>query len=262
MTKSEKIFKWIKLGFKALGGGIIIFVYVILFVRMCDIGGMPAEIENIKITPEMIEIYNSENGKDRFVCQSINKFNANKDSYGYFSVQKYFILEGTDRVYITFRMNKSTLENVAEDYKLKSPISREEKDVFEFSIVTKNAIGDIVYPTTDESGFDVELVDYNGLNNEGKTYTLDRVYPINAEYFIDGRYNYIKLTFDKVDFDSDRTLAMFLDINYIDDIRYENPDEEDPEIMQESYGRICIYNYTSPNKDYKFTGDDKRALEK
>ncbi len=262
MSTGEKIFSGIKIGFKILGASIIILVYVLCFVRMCNIGGMPEEIENIKVTPEMIDIYNSDGGKDRFVCQSINKFNANDDSYGYFSVQKYFILEGADKVYMVFRMNKSTLENVAEDYGLSEPIGREEKDVFELSLVVKNAIGDIVLAETDESGVSFNPVDYNGDDNEGKTYTLERIFPSDAEYFVEGRYNYIKLTFNKVDFDRNVTLGIFLDINYKDDIRYEKPQEKDPEKMQESYGRICIYNYTSPNKDYKFTSADKSALDR
>ncbi len=260
MSTGEKIFKWVKIGFKILGTGIIILVYVLCFAGIFNLGGIPDEIENINVTPEMIEIYNSEGGKDRFICQNINKFNANKDSYGYFSVPKYFILEGADKVYLIFRMNKSTLENVAEDYELKEPIGREEKDVFEISLVVKNAIGDIVEATTDESGNEVFPVDYNSEDNEGKTYTLERLFPSNAEYFIEGRHNYIKLSFNKVDFDKKVTLGLFLDINYKDDIRYEKPQEKDPEKMQESYGRICIYNYTSPDKNYKFTSDDKKAL--
>ncbi len=258
----EKAYRWFKLSMKALGAGIIIFVYVILFVRMCDIGSIPGHIENITPTPELIDIYNSENGENKFLTQNLTSFNANKDSNGYFSVPKYFILENADKVYITFRMNKSTLENVAEDYNLPEPIGREEKGVFEFSLVVKNAIGSIVPSTTDESGQRYYPVDYNAEDNEGKTYTLKRVYAEDLEYFVEGRHNYIKFTFKKVDFDKNVTLGLFLDINYKDDIRYEKPDEENPEKMQESYGRICIYNYTAPDRKYDFTRADREALKR
>ena len=123
--------------------------------------------------------------------------------------------------------NKSTLKYVAEEYGLKE-IDREARDTFQLSLVVKNAIGTIVPPETDESGFEVVPVDYNDERNEGKTYTLERIFPTSAEYLVEGRYNYIKLTFNKVDFEKGRTLAIFLDINYKDDIRYEklNPKYE------------------------------------
>lgn len=269
MTKGELISRYVKFGFKCLGIGIILFVYVILFVRMCAVDGIPEGFEDLKITSELIDIYNAEGGKDKFLYQSINKYNANEDSYGFFSVNKYVIIDGADQVQMIFKFNKSTLKYVAEEYGLKE-IDREARDTFQLSLVVKNAIGEIVPPETDESGFEVVPVDYNDERNEGKTYTLERLFPTSAEYLVEGRYNYVKLTFDKVDFDNDRTLAIFLDINYKDDIRYEklnpkyDPNEQDPSVKMylDSYGRICIYNYTSPNRVYKFTKNDKAALER
>lgn len=267
MTKGEIIFRYVKFGFKCLGIGIIIFVYVLLFVRMCAVDGVPEGFDDLRVTNELIDIYNSEGGKDKFIYQSINKFNANKDSYGFFSVNKYVIIDGADQVQMIFKFNKSTLKSVAETYGL-DEIDREARDTFQLSLVVKNAIGEIVPPETDESGFEVVPVDYNDERNEGKTYTLERIFPIYSEQIVEGRYNYIKLTFSKVDFDLQRTLAIFLDINYKDDIRYEqlnpdyDPENQDPSVKmyKDSYGRICIYNYTSPNRTYKFTKNDKAAL--
>ena len=269
MTKSEIAFRYVKVAFKCLGIGIILFVYVVLFVRMCSVDGVPDGFDDLKVTNELINIYNSEGGKEKFIYQSINKFNANEDSYGFFSVNKYVIIDGADQVQMIFKFNKSTLKSVAETYGL-DEIDREARDTFQLSLVVKNAIGEIVPPETDESGFDVVSVDYNDERNEGKTYTLERIFPTNAEYLVEGRYNYIKLTFNNVDFDLAHTLAIFLDINYKDDIRYEqlnpdyNPNEQDPSVKmyKDSYGRICIYNYTSPNRVYKFTKNDKAALER
>lgn len=261
MATSEKIFKGIKISLKALGTLIIVGVYVILFVRMCSVGGIPEGFEDLTITDKMIELYNEENGDEHFIYQSINKFNANEDSYGFFSVSKYVIIDGADEIQLIFKFNKSTLENVAEEYELAEPIDREAKDTFELSLVVKNAVGAIQYPDTDEHGETLEGVDYNSDENLDKTYTLDRLYPTDMEFLVDGRYNYIKCTFKNVDFDKNVTLGLFLDINYKDDIRYTKPDPEDGEKYLESYGRICIYNYTSPDRVYKFTSNDKQALK-
>ena len=118
MTKGELILRYVKFGFKCLGIGIIIFVYVLLFVRMCAVDGVPEGFEDLKVTNELVDIYNSEGGKNKFIYQSINKFNANEDSYGFFSVNKYVIIDGADQVQMIFKFNKSTLKYVAEEYGL------------------------------------------------------------------------------------------------------------------------------------------------
>lgn len=253
MSKAGTAWRYTKIAVKALFVLLIIFVYGLLFFRMCSVDEIPDEFRNIYVNDELRAIYGDGNSKDiegKFICQTLTKYNTDKDSYGYFSAASVMIVPDAGQVQVIMKYNVSTLEHVKDDYDLSVSIDRNRTDTFEFSLVVKNANSAIV---SDDAS---ETVDYNDTDN----YTLSRIYPVKTEFLTAGRYNYIRCIYDGADLDMDRLLGVFCDVNYKDDIKYEQTDDDGNTLN--SYASICIYNYTAKVKDYKFTKTDIEALTK
>ncbi len=246
-------FKYIKLTIKVLFVLLIVGVYALLIFRMCDVDSIPDKFKDLYVDDDLIALYQSDVGSEGFIYQTHTKYNTNDDTYGYFSVASYVIANGADEVQVVFKYNVSTLERVAEDYGLTVAIDRNKTNIFEYSLVVKSAVGDIVY---DEDGAETteETVDYNDPAN----YTLERILPSKIEYHTAGRYNYVRCVFKGVDFDKATTLGLFCDINYSDDIRYEQTDDDGEPL--ESYATLSIYNYNFKDKIYKLTDADISAM--
>lgn len=252
MSKAGTAWRYTKIAVKALFVLLIIFVYGLLFVRMCSVDDIPDEFKNIYVTDELRALYGDGNSDDiegKFIYQNLTKYNTDKDSYGYFSAASVMIVPQAGQVQVIMKYNISTLDHVKEDYGLSVSIDRNRTDTFEFSLVVKNANSAIVEDAS-------ETVDYNGASN----YTIDRIYPVKTEFLTAGRHNYIRCVFDGAELDLDRLLGVFCDVNYKDDIKYEQVDDEGKALN--SYASICIYNYTAKVKDYKLTKVDIEALTK
>jgi len=251
MSKIGTAWRYSKIAVKSLFVLLIIFVYALLFVRMCSVDDIPEDFRNIYVDDSLIELYNSENGEEKFIYQNLSKFNTDEDSYGYFSVASTMIAPEADQIQLIVKYNISTLENIKEDYGLSVSIDRSRTDTFEFSMVVKKAIDPIV---ADDPSKDEETVDYNNEDN----YTLTRIYPVKTEFISAGRHNYIRCIFTDVGFDKETTLGVFCDINYKDDIKYEQTGDNGKPLG--SLASVCVYNYTYKEKPYKFTAADKAAL--
>lgn len=251
MSKVKTAWRYAKMAVKALFVLLIIFVYVLLFVRMCSVDDIPDEFKNIYVNDSLKALYNSEKGEEKFIYQSLTKYNTDKDSYGYFSAASTVLAPDAGQVQVIIKYNVSTLEHVKDDYHLSVSLDRNRTDTFEFSLVVKSAVDPIVKDTSE----DAETVDYNNEAN----YTLERIYPIKTEFLTAGRHNYVRCVFSEADLNMERLLGVFCDINYKDDIKYEQVGDDGK--LQGSYASICIYNYTARNKTYKLTDADVEALK-
>ncbi|MBE6670138.1 MAG: hypothetical protein E7601_08040 [Ruminococcaceae bacterium] len=251
MSKIGTVWRYSKIALKSLFVLLIIFVYGLLFVRMCSVDDIPDEFKNIYVNDALIELYNSEGGEEKFIFQTLTKYNTDEESYGYFSAASVMLAPEAGQVQVIIKYNISTLEKLKEDYKLSVSIDRNRTDTFEFSLVVKSAVEPIVEGVP-EGG---ETVDYNHESN----YTLTRLYPVKTEFLSAGRHNYIRCVFEGVDLDLEDTLGVFCDINYKDDIKYKQTDEDGKPLG--SFASICVYNYTFRDKVYKFTDADIEALK-
>ena len=207
MAKTRSVWKYAKITVKSLFVLLIIFVYALLFFRMCSVDDIPDEFKDLYIDDSLKGLYNSENGSEKFIYQDLTKYNTDKDSYGYFSAASVVIIPEADQVQMIIKYNISPLEHVKEKYDLSVSIDRNRTDTFELSLVVKSATEQIVEKAEEGQ----ELPDYNNENN----YTLSRYYPTKTEFVNAGRHNYIRCVFTNVNMDSTTLLGAFCDIKTI-----------------------------------------------
>ena len=250
MSKAGTVLRYSKIAVKSLFVLLILFVYVLLFVRMCSVDDIPDEFRNIYVNDALADVYASENGDEKFIYQALTKYNTDKDTYGFFSTANVLLVPEAGQVQIIIKYNVSTLESVAEKYNLSVAIDRNRTDTFEYSLVVKSALEPIVERSEEDS----ETVDYNDESN----YKLERIYPVKTEFLTAGRYNYVRCVFEGVDINDVTTLGVFCDINYKDDIKYEQTDDDGKPLG--SYASVCVYNYSFKDKIYKLTDADIEAL--
>ena len=240
MAKSSTAYKLIKLSIKLLGIGLVLFVYGLLFFRMCSLDSLPKELDDLVVTEGMKTAY-QQGGGDNFIYQRKDLFNTDKDSYGYFAVPSYVIVKGADEIQVVFRYNVSTLEKVAEEFDLPSVPDRNTVDLFDLTLTLKHSVGDI--KETEEGE---ETIDYDASEN----HYLTLIEPYSVEFFTEGKHNFVRCIFKNVGFDEANTLGVFLNVYYRDNVNY----EETP------YATVRLYHYTTTNKIYPLTKNDKKAL--
>lgn len=250
MAKTGTVWKYAKIAVKSLFVLLILFVYVLLFIRMCSVDDIPDEFKNIYVDNSLIELYNSENGEEKFIYQNLTKYNTDDKTYGHFSTASVMIAPEADQIQVIIKYNVSSLEALKDIYDLSVSIDRNRTDTFEFSLVVKSALEPIVEDAEEGQ----PIPDYNDESN----YKLSRLYPSKTEFLNAGRYNYIRCVFTDIGFDPQTTIGVFCDINYKDDIKYEQTGDDGKTL--DSYASICVYNYTFKDKTYKFTEADIASL--
>ncbi|MBQ9783053.1 MAG: hypothetical protein IJW44_00865, partial [Clostridia bacterium] len=95
--------------------------------------------------------------------------------------------------------------------------------------------------------------------NDPASVQFVRVHPTQVNSDKKNLYNYRRLVFDLESaglslselLDSGLLLAVYTDIYYNQDIRYDEP----------AYGTLCLYDYLSERKDVSLSGKDRRALK-
>ena len=112
MSKIGTVWRYSKIALKSLFVLLIIFVYGLLFVRMCSVDDIPDEFKNIYVNDALIELYNSEGGEEKFIFQTLTKYNTDEKSYGYFSAASVMLAPEAGQVQVIIKYNISTLENL------------------------------------------------------------------------------------------------------------------------------------------------------
>lgn len=233
-------YRFVKLSIKLLGIALVLFVYGLLFFRMCSLDSLPDNLNDLVITDGMKLAYQKDGG-DGFIYQRKDLFNTDKDTYGYFAVPSYVIVKGADEIQVVFRYNISTLEKVAEEFDLPEVPDRNTADLFDLTLTLKHSVNDI--KNTEEGE---KTIDYDAPEN----HYLTLIKPDSVEFFTDGKHNFVRCIFKNVGFDETNTLGVFLNVYYRDSVNY----EETP------YATVRLYHYTTTNKTYPLTKNDKKAL--
>lgn len=240
MAKVGNVYKIIKLLMKVLFVALVLFVYGFLIFRMCSLDSLPNTLDDLVITEGMKNAY-AKSGGDDFIYQRKNLFNTDEKTYGLFAVPSYVIVKGADEIQVVFRYNVSTLEKVAEELELSSVPDRNTEGLFDLTLSLKHSVGEITDAVEGQ-----ETIDYDQPENHYMTL----INPDRVEHFTEGKHNYVRCIFKSVGFDESNTLGVFLNVYYRDNVNY----EELP------LGTVRLYHYTTVNKPYPLTKNDKEAL--
>ena len=138
---------------------------------------------------------------------------------------------------IVFRYNNSTIRALRDDYGV-DPLPDRSEELYDVSLVLNTDLTP-----------DIESDNANGGPEAVKStrYFPNAVYTVKDEK---NMYNYRKYVFENVSLD-ELSLALFVDIYYIDDIDYEKL----------SYGTVCIWEYKASTYTRALSSADIAALD-
>ena len=170
---------------------VIASVFFLLIGRIVIADYYPAAMKSYYVSDAMRELA-TENYVPEVYRQGLRISYDDHDSgkYARFMASNQYYCPELGELQITLRYNRSTLELVAEDFKLDA-VPEDAEDLFAF------AISD---------------------NNENHTTAI-----VNTEIEHKFMYTYIKLTFTGIDFDSEETGWLRLEICYKDAVDFDNP---------------------------------------
>ena len=209
---------------KLLGVLLVLFVTCLMGWRVC--ASEDYEITNGLSANESLRAAYAEHGEDLILqYQKQPSITRDENSYGYFSVVECVFIPQANQVQLVVRYNNSTLKHLKEDYGL-TEIPDRTADHYDVTL------------TLTSNGDDGQL-------------TKQRIHatgePIRENTLL---YTYRRYTFDNVMLTND-TIGVFVDLYYNQDIRYE----------EESYGRLLIYDQTSPWITYKPKKSEWESLQ-
>ena len=230
--------------FKAICALMIAVVVGILAWRIVDRSITPKAVKTIIPNHKLCDVYEKNDGKLTLYCQeNTNEYTQEDHNYGYFANAGTVFIDEADQVQFILRYNKSTLEHVAEDFKLSEIPSREINN-FDVSLV-------IMYDLTpendkDNDGKTPEAVEYVRISPSGEELSYQKTLYNYHKYVFDG----VEIAFDEAEAD-DRILAIYIDVYYVGELDYD----------ERPLGTLLIYHYTYPNKEYTLTKNDIKAIE-
>ena len=214
---------------------VIVFGTIGLVLWRIFMLGTPGEMKNVVPNERLCAAYEASGGELTLYYQDQNTITRAEDSYGYFGAPYVTFIKEADQLQVVFRYNLSTLKHLKEDYSLDWTPDRS-GTYFDVTVsVSTDLTPDIA---EDNSGNDPDAV------------LQTRYHPTSFTTYQNSLYNYVKFVFDDVCIEDD-TLAVFLDVYYVDDIDYE----------KEPYGALCLYDYKSKNVDRELTSKDIEAIE-
>ena len=97
--------------------------------------------------------------------------------------------------------------------------------------------------------------------NDSESVAFTRLHPVSVMSDEKNLYNYRRFVFDLDEIGMDLSeltgeggllLAMYADVYYVEDIRYE----------EYAYGTLCVYDYLQEKQTVELKGADLRALQK
>ena len=236
-------------GFR-ITGKLIKFLFFLLIFSVIGVllwrifsSGDPSSMKSLTPNDKLAAAY-EEKGDDLYLFrQGQNMITSGKENYGYFAVTDCVFIPEANQIQIVVRYNTATLRSLAEDYALETAPSRDE-ELFDVSLTVAT---DLTPDVTDDNA-----------GNDPASVRFTRVHPTQVSADTKNLYNYRRLVFelDSAELslsellDSGLLLAVYADIYYNQDIRYDEP----------AYGTLCLYDYLSEREDASLSGKERRAL--
>ncbi len=243
MSRASRAFRLTGKTIKFLFSLLIFSVIALLLWRVFS-SDNPKSMENLTVNDKLYSAY-EQKGDDLYLFrQEQNIITRAEHNSGYFAVTECVFIPDANQIQIVFRYNNSTIRHLAEDYALPETPSRE-AELFDVTLTLATDLTPDV--TEDNAGNDPESVQFT------------RVHPVSVSSDTKNLYNFRRLVFDLDEvglsleqlIDSGLLLAVYADVYYNQDIRYE----------ENAYGTLCLYDYVSPILDAELTRADRKALE-
>ncbi|MBE6546139.1 MAG: hypothetical protein E7668_01700 [Ruminococcaceae bacterium] len=206
--------------------------------------GDPKSMKTITPNEKLCAAYERAGGEPEMFRQEQNMITRGEKNAGYFAVTDCVFIPDANQVQVVVRYNNSTVRALAEDYSLEEIPSRE-AELFDISLTVATDLT----PDTEE----------DNKGNDPESVAFTRVVPCSVSADTKNLYNYRRLVFDLdeaglslSDLLSEETLlAVYVDIYYQDDIRYEEP----------AYGTLCLYDYLTERESVELEARDRKAIE-
>ena len=217
MSHGRKTFrKCLKYAFRVL----VFSIIGLLLWRVFLSDRIPKDMKTLLVNDATYEAYVAEGEDVRLYTQTQDKLIVNGDTAGYFWVSQAVFVPEAAQVQILVRYNNSTLDHIAEDFKLDSVPAREEK-VIDVTLRVRGAEGE-----------------------ELRVHATGE--PVSDSTSM---YNYRKYIFDGVSVD-DATAEIFVDFYYAERVDYEKL----------PYGTLLVYDAESDDEPLRLKARDKKAL--
>ena len=218
---------------KLLFSAFIFGVCSLLIWRVFFSTVIPKEVDHLIPNEPLTRAYEACDGNLTLQYQDLPTVTRAADSYGYFSVESCVFIPEAEQVQIVFRYNNSTIRHLKEDYGL-SELPQKSQHLYDVSLVVATDL------TPNDHGDD--------LNADQLSHT--RIHPtgtpLRAETAL---YTYYRYVFDGVSL-TDLTNSVYVDVYYVEDIRYE----------ERPYSTLLIYAWDENWIPYTPSKADQEAL--
>ncbi len=237
-------------GFRITGWVIKSLFYVLVFSVIAFLlwrigsSGNPKSMKTITPNEKLCAAYERTQGKPEMFRQEQNILTRGESNAGYFAVTECLFIPDANQIQIVVRYNNSTIRATAQDYSLEAVPSRD-TELYDISLTIATDRTPSV--TEDNAGNDPEAVAFT------------RVFPSSVSADTKNLYNYRRLVFDLDEVglslgdlvSTDLLLAVYADIYYNGDIRYDEP----------AYGTLCLYDYVTEREPASLERRDRKAIE-
>ena len=222
----------------------LIFSLIALLLWRVFSSGDPKSMQALTPNDRLAAAYAERGESLSMFRQEQRTITSAEKNYGYFSVTECVFIPDANQIQIVVRYNNSTLRSLAADYGLPDVPSREE-ELFD---VTLTVATDLTPEISEDNA-----------GNDSTAVAQTRVFPTSVSRDQKNLYNYRRFVFDlgtvemslPALLESDGLLAVYADIYYNGDVRYDEP----------AYGTLCLYDYLSEKLPAKLEKQDKAVLD-
>lgn len=196
---------------------------------------IPKEIDTMIPNAKLTEAYQAK--RDQLTLQyqiPASSISRAENSYGYFSVESCVFIPEAEQVQLVFRYNNSTIRHLQADYGLPE-LPKKSQHLFDVTLVRMNDLTPNDH-TDDEDSTKLE-----------SQRILPASDPVREETAL---YTFYRYVFDGVTIE-DITNSIYVDVYYVEDIRY----EEDP------MSTLMIYAWNEEWIPYTPSKADIRAMQ-
>ncbi len=243
MSRASRALKTTGRIIKLIAALVIAFVFGLLAWRIFQ-DRTPRNMATLSANEALCRVY-TENGENlTLLTQDQNTITRGQKNAGYFSVTEDVLIPEANQIQLLFRYNNSTVRALKNDYGL-AEVPDRTSELYDVTILL--AIDKTPDDVSDNAG------------NAPESVRFVRVHAKEAPATDTTKlYNYRRFVFDVGEsgedlrqlIDSGLLLAVYADVYYNQDIRYEDT----------PYGTLCLYDYKTETETVPLTKHDRSAL--
>lgn len=218
---------------RGLVGLLILAMVGLLLWRVYFSGLLPKSMKTLSPNAALAEAYAEKGDALVLFDQVQGTITRNEKSYGYFGVPRFVFIPEAKQLQLVFRYNNSTLEAVAEDFKLTEALPRGE-ELFDVSLVLRRDL--TPNDTTDNTDTSANI-------------SRERYYPTLSAVDTTALYTYFLYTFDGVEL-TDDVLVGYIDIYF----------GLEPDYTERALADLRLYHRDDPRREVTLSSREEKAL--